>query len=101
MERWRWLPSELPAKRIQVNIAAAVLTVFEGDAPIASMKAVTGRPGNETPMLQSKIHSIVLNPPWNVPTSIAAKELWPKGEAALKAQGYKIIGTGANRRLQQ
>ena len=101
MERWRWLPSELPAKRIQVNIAAAVLTVFEGDAPIASMKAVTGRPGNETPMLQSKIHSIVLNPPWNVPTGIAAKELWPKGEAALKAQGYKIIGTGANRRLQQ
>ena len=101
LERWRWLPAELPAKRIQVNIAAAVLTVFEGDAAIASMKAVTGRPGNETPMLQSKIHSIVLNPPWNVPSGIAAKELWPKGEAALKAQGYKIIGTGANRRLQQ
>ena len=101
MERWRWLPQELPAKRIQVNIAAAVLTVFEGDAAIASMKAVTGRPGNETPMLQSKIHSIVLNPPWNVPTSIATKELWPKGEAALKRQGYKIIGTGAGRRLQQ
>jgi L,D-transpeptidase YcbB len=101
MERWRWLPETLPAKRIQVNIAAAVLTVFEGDAPIASMKAVTGRPGNETPMLQSKIHSIVLNPPWNVPAGIAQKELWPKGEAALKAQGYKIIGTGANRRLQQ
>ncbi|RYD99155.1 MAG: murein L,D-transpeptidase, partial [Sphingomonadales bacterium] len=101
MERWRWLPAELPAKRIQVNIAAAVLTVFEGDAPIASMKAVTGRPGNETPMLQSKIHSIVLNPPWNVPTSIATKELWPKGEAALRAQGYNIIGTGAGRRLQQ
>jgi murein L,D-transpeptidase YcbB/YkuD len=101
MERWRWLPAELPAKRIQVNIAAAVLTVFEGDAPIASMKAVTGRPGNETPMLQSRIHSIVLNPPWNVPAGIAQKELWPKGEAALKAQGYKIIGTGASRRLQQ
>ncbi|MES2988301.1 MAG: L,D-transpeptidase family protein [Pseudomonadota bacterium] len=101
MERWRWLPAELPAKRIQVNIAAAVLTVFEGDAPIASMKAVTGRPGNETPMLQSKIHSVVLNPPWNVPSGIAKNELWPKGEAALKAQGYKIIGTGAGRRLQQ
>jgi murein L,D-transpeptidase YcbB/YkuD len=28
MERWRWLPAELPAKRIQVNIAAAVLTVL-------------------------------------------------------------------------
>jgi L,D-transpeptidase YcbB len=101
MERWRWLPQELPAKRIQVNIAAAVLTVFEGDAPIASMKAVTGRPGNETPMLQSKIHSIVLNPPWNVPAGIAAKELFPKGAAYLARNNYKIIGTGAGRRIQQ
>lgn len=101
MERWRWLPAELPAKRIQVNIAAAVLTVFEGDAPIASMKAVTGRPGNETPMLQSRIHSIVLNPPWNVPAGIAAKELFPKGAAYLARNNYKIIGTGAGRRLQQ
>lgn len=101
MERWRWLPAELPAKRIQVNIAAAVLTVFEGDAPIASMKAVTGRPGNETPMLQSRIHSIVLNPPWNVPAGIAAKELFPKGAAYLARNNYKIIGTGASRRIQQ
>ncbi|MET0308447.1 MAG: L,D-transpeptidase family protein [Sphingomonas sp.] len=101
MERWRWLPQELPAKRIQVNIADARLAVFEGDQPIASMKAVTGRPGNETPMLQSRIHSIVLNPPWNVPAGIAAKELWPKGDAYLKRNGYRIIGTGPTRRLQQ
>lgn len=101
MERWRWLPAQLPAKRIQVNIAAAVMTVFEGDAAIFSMKAVTGRPGNETPMLQSRIHSIVLNPPWNVPTSIATKELFPKGAAYLARNNYKIIGTGAGRRLQQ
>ncbi len=94
MERWRWLPRELPVNRVQVNIAAAVLTAFEGDAPVASMRAVTGSPGgNETPMLTSSIHSIVINPPWNVPSSIAKKELWPKGRAALLAQGYKIVGT--------
>ena len=94
MERWRWLPQNLPVNRVQVNIAAAVLTVFEGDAPVASMRAVTGRPGgNETPMLQSSIHSIVINPPWNVPSSIAKKELWPKGRAALLAKGFKIVGT--------
>lgn len=102
MERWRWLPQELPKNRIQVNIAAAVLTVFDGDAPIASMKAVTGAPnGHETPMLQSRIHSIVLNPPWNVPAGIAAKELFPKGPAYLAAHGFKVIGDGANKRLQQ
>ena len=93
MERWRWLPAELPTHRIQVNIAAAVLTVFEGDKPVASMRAVTGRPGNETPMLTSSIHSVVINPPWNVPSSIATKELWPKGRAALLAEGYQIVGT--------
>ena len=93
LERWRWMPRDLPVNRVQVNIAAAVLTMFEGDVPITSMRAVTGRPGNETPMLQSSIHSIVLNPPWNVPSSIAKKELWPKGRAALLAEGYKIVGT--------
>lgn len=93
MERWRWLPRELPVNRVQVNIAAAVLTVFEGDSPVKSMRAVTGSPTNQTPMLSSAIHSIVVNPPWNVPTSIAKRELWPKGRAALIAQGYKIVGT--------
>jgi murein L,D-transpeptidase YcbB/YkuD len=81
MERWRWLPTELPADRIQVNIAAAVLTVFHEDSPVLSMRAATGRPGDETPMLESTIQSIVLNPPWNVPTDIANKELWPKERA--------------------
>ncbi len=81
MERWRWLPQQLPSDRIQVNIAAAVLTVFHDDTPTLSMRAVTGRPGDETPMLQSVISSVVFNPPWNVPTDIAQKELWPKERA--------------------
>ncbi|MBA3897787.1 MAG: L,D-transpeptidase family protein, partial [Sphingomonadaceae bacterium] len=96
LERWRWLPPELPTHRIQVNIAAAVLTVFEGDKPVASMRAVTGRPGDETPMLESRIHSIVVNPPWNVPTSIATREYWPKEKKQpgyLAAHGFKIVGT--------
>ncbi|WP_375429100.1 murein L,D-transpeptidase [uncultured Sphingomonas sp.] len=101
MERWRWLPDRLEQRRVQVNIAAAVLTVFDGDAPVMSMKAVTGRPANETPMLVSSIHSVVLNPPWNVPTSIAQGELWPKERASpgyLKRNGFRVMDGG---RLQQ
>ena len=102
LERWRWLPAQLPADRIQVNIAAAVLTLFKGDAPATSMKVVTGRPGDNTPMLSSQIHSIVLNPPWNVPTSIATKELFPKGPAYLSRAGFKVIATPeGGKRLQQ
>ncbi|MHA6768682.1 L,D-transpeptidase family protein [Sphingobium ummariense] len=102
MERWRWMPRTLPVNRVQVNIAAAVLTVFEGDQPVKSMRAVTGSPDNQTPMLSSNIHSIVVNPPWNVPASIAKRELWPKGRATLIRQGYKIVGTpGGGERIVQ
>lgn len=105
MERWRWLPSELAKNRVQVNIAAAVLTVFDGDAPVMSMKAVTGRPGDETPMLTSQIHSIVFNPPWNVPSTIANRELFPKERAHpgyLARNGFRVIDTGdGGKRLQQ
>lgn len=102
MERWRWLPRELPTHRVQVNIAAAILTVFEGDNPVASMRAVTGRPDAATPMLESRIHSIVVNPPWNVPAGIAQRELFPKGPGYLSAHGFKVIeGANGSKRLQQ
>ncbi len=104
MERWRWLPAELPTDRIQVNVAAAILTVFHADTPVLSMRAVTGRPGDETPMLSSKVSSIVLNPPWNVPSSIATKELWPKERAHpgyLKAHDFTVVKDGDGARLQQ
>jgi murein L,D-transpeptidase YcbB/YkuD len=47
----------------------------------------------------------VLNPPWNVPSSIANKELWPKERAKpgyLKRNGFRVIDTGdGGKRLQQ
>ena len=99
MERWRWLPPTLPADRVQVNVAAGVLTLYQGDQPALSMRAVTGRPnGGETPLLTSTIDSIVLNPPWNVPTGIANKELFPKGRAYLASAGFRILPGGG---LQQ
>lgn len=98
MERWRWLPSTMPENRVQVNVAAGVLTLFKADVPTLSMRAVTGKPnGGETPLLSSEISSIVLNPPWNVPAGIAARELFPKGSAYLARNGFRVIGG----RLQQ
>jgi murein L,D-transpeptidase YcbB/YkuD len=95
MERWRWLPRELPATRIQVNIAAAVLAVYRDGEPVLAMKAVAGRPTDQTPMLHANISSIVLNPPWHVPTSIATKEIWPKArkdKGYLARNQYHVIG---------
>lgn len=105
LERWRWLPPTMPPSRVQVNSGAAIVTLFQDDRPVLSMKAVSGRPGDETPMLFSSIHSVVLNPPWNVPTSIATKELWPKEKASpgyLARNSFIVIKTeGGGSRLQQ
>ncbi|WP_334161642.1 L,D-transpeptidase family protein [Phenylobacterium sp.] len=105
MERWRWMPREMPANRVQVNSGAAIVTLFQDDRPVLSMKAVSGKPGDETPMLQSAIHSVVINPPWNVPSSIANEELWPKERANpgyLARNGFRVItNDDGSRRLQQ
>lgn len=104
LERWRWLPPTMPATRVQVNSGAAIVTLFQDDKPVLSMKAVSGKPGDETPMLFSSIHSIVLNPPWNVPSGIASRELWPKERANpgyLRRNGFVVIKTEGGSRLQQ
>lgn len=105
MERWRWMPSTMPATRVQVNAGAAIVTLFRDDKPVLSMRAVSGAPDNQTPMLASAIHSVVINPPWNVPTRIANEELWPKERANpgyLARNGYRIIPVeGGQPRLQQ
>ncbi|MGA0605409.1 L,D-transpeptidase family protein [Phenylobacterium sp. VNQ135] len=105
MERWRWLPATMPATRVQVNSGAAIVTLFRDDKPVLSMKAVSGKPGDETPMLMSAIHSVVINPPWNVPSRIAREELWPKERAHpgyLASHSYRIIPVeGGEPRLQQ
>lgn len=78
MERWRWMPRNVSADRIEANTAAGLLQVYQGGQPTMLMKAVAGKPGDETPILTSSIESIVFNPAWHIPKSIAEKELYPK-----------------------
>ncbi|OYX35106.1 MAG: hypothetical protein B7Y99_04435 [Caulobacterales bacterium 32-69-10] len=102
MERWRWMPRAWPATRVEVNIPSADLDVYDQNRPIMDMKVVVGAPDKQTPMLRSDIHSVVLNPPWNVPASITSKELAPKGAAYLARNGFSWISNGSGgARLQQ
>ncbi len=97
MERWRWVPRIWPATRIEANIAAQEMDAFEDNGLALEMRAAPGRPDDQTPMLSSQVESVVFNPPWNVPSSIAAKELWPKEHAHpgyLESHGYRLISTG-------
>ncbi len=106
MERWRWVPRIWPATRIEANIAAQEMDAFQDNAIALEMRAAPGRPDDQTPILSSQVESVVFNPPWNVPSSIATKELWPKEHAHpgyLASHGYRLISTGdgGGERIQQ
>lgn len=81
LERWRWVPREQAPTRIEVNSAAGLFDYYRDGQPAMHMLAASGKPGDETPILASKIATVVINPTWNVPDSIAKDELYPK-EAA-------------------
>ncbi|HIJ62887.1 MAG TPA: L,D-transpeptidase family protein [Rhodospirillaceae bacterium] len=87
MERWRWLPRHLEANHIAVNVPAASLEVVEDGRAVLSMRVVVGDPDHPTPALHAKMTSLVMNPVWRIPSSIATDEILPKLK---KDPGYLI-----------
>lgn len=75
MERARWKQDFDASNMVYVNIPAFQLDVFKEGKSIMNMKVVVGATGHETPTLASKIHSVQVNPVWNIPKSIAGKEI--------------------------
>lgn len=88
LERWRWVPRETAPTRIDVNSAAGTFDLYVNGQPAMHMLVAAGRPGDETPILTSKIHTVVLNPTWTVPKEIAEKEILPKGGDYLAAHHF-------------
>ncbi len=78
LERLRWLPRNLPADRVWVNLANAQLVLYRDNQPVFTTRVVVGEVDKQTPELQTTIDSLLFNPPWNVPLSIASKEILPK-----------------------
>jgi L,D-transpeptidase YcbB len=78
LERLRWLPRQIPQDRVVVNAAIARLQLFRNDHPVFTTRVVVGEIDKQTPELQSTINDVLFNPPWNIPRSIAQKEILPK-----------------------
>ncbi|MCW3078247.1 MAG: hypothetical protein JWO32_2856 [Bacteroidetes bacterium] len=83
LERWRWEPSKYPERYAIVNIPSAEINVWERDKKkkidtlVLNSRVVVGKPEKQTPILRSKINYMLIYPYWNVPYSIAWKEILP------------------------
>lgn len=100
LERRRWV-RELPADRLEVDVAGAQAVLYADGAPQLSMRIVVGDPKHQTPMFVSRMAGVVFNPPWNVPPSIATKELLPKERATpgyLARHDFEFVDGGLRQR---
>lgn len=78
MERWRWVPRHLGFRYIVVNAAGYELEVIEDEERVLSMRVVVGKRDRPTPVFTSELQFVDFNPVWNVPHSIAVKDILPK-----------------------
>jgi murein L,D-transpeptidase YcbB/YkuD len=78
MERLRWILGNMEQRSIVVNIADFKLNVVENGRTMLSMKVVVGKPYQRTPVFTAKMTYLVINPAWNIPDSIARKEILEK-----------------------
>lgn len=101
LERWRWLPHELPAPPIIVNIPEFKLRAIDAPGkPALAMSVVVGKAMHtETPVLEEDMEYIVFWPYWNVPPSILREEMVPKiakDPSYLSRNGYVVATLSGN-----
>lgn len=79
MERWRWMPRDLGRKHVWVNLADFSAKVYVDDKMVFETPAIVGKPGKDfrTPEFSDVMRYMDVNPTWNVPKSIVAKEYLP------------------------
>lgn len=84
--RWIHRQSNGAPRVVMVNIRGAYLTGMDATGKdMITMRTVAGKRETPTPTIDTYATSIVTNPYWNVPKSIAIKEIFPK---AAKDENY-------------
>lgn len=96
MERWRWLPPDLGADHIMVNVPEMRVRVFRSGKVVHEARTIIGKPESATPIFSHKMDHVIVNPSWYVPPSILKKEFLP-GLAAdpdyAARRGYVVTRT--------
>lgn len=78
MERWRWLPRTFESRYVAVNVPDQSLRFVENGHALLFSRVIVGRAQTPTPIFRASAVAVTANPPWNVPHSIAVKEILPK-----------------------
>ena len=93
MERYRWLPRTFGTRYIFVNVPAFKLEAFDSGQKVLEMKVIVGQEYQDkaTPVFADSMETVVFRPYWNVPPSIAEKEIFPKGGAYMARENMETF----------
>jgi murein L,D-transpeptidase YcbB/YkuD len=94
MERWRWMPRDLGRFYANVNVPQFEVILHRDGTIIHTTRVVVGKPANKTPIFADEIEHVIVNPYWNVPSSITTKEMWPEivsDPGSLTRQNYEVF----------
>src|SRR5205085_12638020 len=103
MERYRWLPRSFGSRYIFVNVPAFHLEAYDSGQKVLEMKVIVGQEYEDkaTPVFADSMETVVFRPYWNVPPDIAAKEIFPKGDAYMAANNMEVYNDGGQRAVRQ
>ncbi len=97
LERARWLNYDLGARHVLINIAAYTMEMFEHGEPRFTTRTVVGKPGRfQTPEFNDQLEFVVVNPAWNLPYSIASREILPllqEDPTYLEQNNMELLGS--------
>lgn len=94
LRRWQGAPTLGPTY-IRVNAAAQTLEFAKNGAVALRMPVIVGDRRHHTPEFTARVTGVVFNPPWNVPTSIVAREIVPRlrrDPGYLARENIRILG---------
>ena len=77
LTRVQAITTDLGQRYVMVNIPAAYIEAVENNRVAQRHTAIVGRISRPTPILDSKIYNVTLNPYWTAPRSIVEKDIMP------------------------
>jgi len=100
IDKMRLFPDTLETnKLITINIPSYLLKFYIDNKIVNTSRVIIGNQNNQTPQLIATMQYIVVSPYWNVPYSIASKEILPnlqKDRSYLKKNNYSILDRNRN-----
>jgi murein L,D-transpeptidase YcbB/YkuD len=78
MESWRWVGRDHGDWWLEVNIPSFSLSAVRNGRVDLSMPVIVGDEYHMTPVFSDRLRYVQFNPSWDVPLSIAQKEILPK-----------------------